>query len=535
MSTLHPVVQYVPGGDADALSRRLGRPVIKLASNENPSGPPPGARAVIEDVTSRAHLYPEPNSESLTAALAQRLGTGTDEILVCAGGTEAIQLAAMVTAIGRPGSAVVAPYRSFLAYRVAASQVGLRALDVPLVDERLDLHAMLAAARDPEVSLVYLANPNNPTGTSVAPQQLMTFLEQVPEHVLVVLDEAYIEYLAPERRVDAVALCRRRTNMVVIRTFSKVYGLAALRVGYMIGAAPTIARIARLTMPFRVSAIAQRAALAALGDESFVASSVAHNSEQRRFLTRELVAMGLSPTRSDGNFVVVDLGRPAAPIAEALCERGVMVRTLEPYGMDNALRISVGLAEHNRVLLHALEAILRDEADGYVDPTRVPTDQRMCKGLLGQPTGGERDVESVVEEVGDSLFAPQGAQLWMELPMARAQPCERRDQHQSGDSRRRGDAHLTLKHAAFDLAYRVVDGIHAPSQRGEHDFPILGECELATCAMKQRYPNFIFEEGDGPRQSRCRDVREFGRTAQMLRLTDHAKGREPRPELANPF
>ncbi|MCB9703723.1 MAG: histidinol-phosphate transaminase [Myxococcales bacterium] len=356
--TQTPTLRYIPGGDADALSRRLGRAVIKLASNENPLGPPLGAQAAIHDAAGRAQIYPEPTSESLRAALAERHGLTPEEVLVCAGGTDAIQIAAMLTAVERPGAAVIAPHRSFLAYRVAANQVGLRAVDVPLIGERLDLGAMLAAAQDPAVGLLYLANPNNPTGTSIDPKMLTRFLARVPERVLVVLDEAYIEFLAPERRVDAAALVRRHANVVVLRTFSKVYGLAALRIGYVLGAAATIARLGRFVMPFRVSAAAQKAARAALEDELFVIRSHVHNRRQRTILTRGLMAMGLEATASDANFVLVDLGRPAAPIAAALEGRGIMVRTLEPYGMTTALRISVGLADENRAVLDALAELL---------------------------------------------------------------------------------------------------------------------------------------------------------------------------------
>ncbi|MEZ4384127.1 MAG: histidinol-phosphate transaminase [Nannocystaceae bacterium] len=354
-----PILRYVPGGDAEALSRRLGgRRVVKLASNENPLGPPAGARAAVVDSCERAHLYPEPTAATLRQRLAERHGLSPDEVLVCAGGTDAIQLAATLTAVDHPGATAIAPLRSFLAYRVAASQVGLRAVDVPLVDARCDLAATLTAVQDPAVRLLYLANPNNPTGTSVDPKMLGHFLARVPERVLVVLDEAYIEYLAPERRVDAAALVRRHANLVVLRTFSKIYALAGMRVGYLLGAAATIARLGRFVMPFRVGAPAQRAALAALEDELFVARSHLHNRRQRALLTRGLLALGLRVTVSDANFVLVHLRRPAAPVAAALCERGVMVRTLEPYAMDDALRISVGLAEDNRALLEALAEVL---------------------------------------------------------------------------------------------------------------------------------------------------------------------------------
>lgn len=364
MGQVQATLRYVPGGDAEALRRRLGRPVIKLASNENPLGPPLAAQAAIEEAATRAHIYPEPTSESLRSALAEHHGLSADEVLVCAGGTDAIQLAAMLTAVERPGAAVIAPSGSFLAYRVAADQVGLAAIDVPLAGDRLDLGAMLAAAQDPRVGLLYLANPNNPTGTSVDPGALGRFLARVPARVLVVLDEAYIEYVAAARRVDAAALVRRHDNVVVLRTFSKIYGLAALRVGYLLGAAATIARLGRFVMPFRVSASAQRAARAALEDELFVARSHLENRRQRAILTRGLMALGLEATASDTNFVLVDLGRPAAPIAEALRERGIMVRTLEPYGMTHSLRITVGLAEENQALLGALaEVLAAAEAD----------------------------------------------------------------------------------------------------------------------------------------------------------------------------
>jgi len=377
MDTTSPAetpLRYVPGGDAEALRRRLGLDrVIKLASNENPLGPPLASRDAISRAAEDGHIYPECGSESLRRALADRHGLDEEEVLVTCGSTEAIHLVALSVANATPGAGVIAPRESFIAYRIAAQQVGLRTIDVPLRDDRVDLSGLLAAI-GPEVGVVFIANPNNPTGTAVDPTLLRRFLQRVPERVLVVLDEAYIEYLAPERRVDAAALVRKHKNLVVLRTFSKAYALAGLRVGYVLGAAATISRLARLTMPFRVSAAAQRAALAALDDELFVARTQLHNRRQRAILSRGLLALGADVTLSETNFVLARFGERTAELAASLRERGIMVRTLDPYGISDGLRVSIGLAEDNQALLRVLDKLLRG---GVGSLSEAPTPGRI--------------------------------------------------------------------------------------------------------------------------------------------------------------
>jgi histidinol-phosphate aminotransferase len=337
-NTAVPVPRYTPGVSGP---RQHG--LIELASNENPSGPSPLAIAAGQAGLRSSHQYPDHDAGFLKAGLAEHWELPADRVVVTAGTTALIDLVARCF-LG-PETRAVASERSFLAYTTSTWAAGSTLDLAPMRGDCIDLDAVLAAIR-PETRVVFLANPNNPTGTAFDHARFASFLERVPAEVLVVLDEAYAEY--GHALPDTAALLRSARPPLVLRTFSKVYGLAGLRVGYALGATPVIRALADRVCPFAVSGVAQASALAALRDSRHVRTSVSANEQNRRALTDGLVALGLAPARSAANFVYVDLGRPSGPVRDHLLQSGVRVRALTDWGARTALRITVG--RHTEVI-----------------------------------------------------------------------------------------------------------------------------------------------------------------------------------------
>ncbi|MCX8005026.1 MAG: histidinol-phosphate transaminase [Burkholderiaceae bacterium] len=347
---------YQAGKPIEELAREYGldpASIVKLASNENPLGMPPSARQAIAQATELAR-YPDANGFELKAALAARYRVPMEWITLGNGSNDVLELAAAVTlAPGR--SAVFAQY-AFAVYALATQARGARAIVVPARDYGHDLDAM-AAALAPDTRIVFVANPNNPTGTFVTPDRLAAFLARVPRHVLVVLDEAYNEYLPAELRFDSTQWVREYPNLLVVRTFSKAFGLAGLRVGFGIGQAPITDLLNRVRQPFNVNTLAQVAALAALGDEEFVARSYALNQRGLAELCAGFERLRLPYVPSHGNFVMVRVG-PAGRVYEELLKRGVIVRPIASYGLPEWLRVTVGLPQENARFLDALRQAL---------------------------------------------------------------------------------------------------------------------------------------------------------------------------------
>ena len=351
------IAPYQAGKPIEELAREHGlapESIVKLASNENPLGMPASARAAMQAAIADLGRYPDANGFALKDALSHRFGVPTQWITLGNGSNDILELAA--AALLAPGRSCVYSQYSFAVYALATQARGARAIVVPARYFGHDLPAMREAIAA-DTRLVYLANPNNPTGTFVPAAQIEAFLASVPADVVVVLDEAYNEYLPQEDRFDSTAWVRRFPNLLVSRTFSKAYGLAGLRVGYGLAQPQLTDLLNRVRQPFNVNSLAQAAALAALADTEFLARSDALNRDGLRRLESAFSELGLPFVPSRGNFVLVKVG-PAARVYQELLKRGVIVRPVANYGLPEWLRISVGLPEENERLLAALPAAL---------------------------------------------------------------------------------------------------------------------------------------------------------------------------------
>lgn len=348
---------YQPGKPIEELAREFGMPaadIVKLASNENPAGVPESARRAMLAVLGDANRYPDGSSFGLKALLARHLDVPADWITIGNGSNDILEMAA--AAMLAPGRSCVYAQYSFGAYALATQSRGARAIVVDALAYGHDLPRM-AQAVAADTRLVYLANPNNPTGTFAAADALEGFLAALRPDVLVVLDEAYNEYLPPALRYDAIAWVRRHPNLLVSRTFSKAYGLAGLRVGYGVAQPAVGALLNRVRLPFNVTSVAQAAAAAALLDADFVRQSYERNRAGLHALSTALAALGLQIIPSYANFVLVHVG-PAARVYQELLARGVIVRPVASYGLPEWLRVSVGLPHENARFLQALPAAL---------------------------------------------------------------------------------------------------------------------------------------------------------------------------------
>ncbi len=351
---------YVPGKPVDELARELNLDpagIVKLASNENPLGPSAKVLVAIQAALPELTRYPDGNGFSLKLALATRYGLRAEQVTLGNGSNDILDLVAR--AYLAPGLNAVFSQFAFAVYPIATQAVGAQGRAVPAKDYGHDLPAMLAAIDD-NTRVVFLANPNNPTGTWFAASALQAFLAAVPERVLVVLDEAYIEYAAGNDLPDGLDYLASYPNLLVSRTFSKAYGLAALRVGYALSS-PAIADVLnRVRQPFNVNSLALAAACAALADQDYLRASRQVNDDGMTQLEQGLSELGLSWIVSRGNFICVDFGRDAASINHALLQAGVIVRPVAGYGMPNFLRVSIGTqVENARFLLVLAEVLTR--------------------------------------------------------------------------------------------------------------------------------------------------------------------------------
>ena len=362
LSLARPGVQklstYVPGKPVEELAREFGlRPqdIVKLASNENPLGPSPAVREAIAAALPELTRYPDGNGFALKQALAAKSGVNTAGITLGNGSNDILELVAR--AFVGPEHEVVFSDHAFAVYPIVTQAVGARAVSVPAKDWGHDLDAM-AAAITPSTRVVFIANPNNPTGTWIERDALEAFLDRVPENVIVVLDEAYTEYVETDDVPNGVDYLGRYSNLLVSRTFSKAYGLAALRVGYGLSHPAIADALNRVRQPFNVNSLALAAALAALEDEAYLIESRRINRIGMQQLEEGCAALGLSWIPSRGNFLAIDLGREAAPVFQGLLREGVIVRPVANYGMPNYLRVTIGLPVENQRFLDALKQVL---------------------------------------------------------------------------------------------------------------------------------------------------------------------------------
>jgi histidinol-phosphate aminotransferase len=353
-SHVRSIPQYVPGKPVAELYRELGiTEAIKMASNENPLGPSPKAMEAVELHLGQAHVYPESSAPDLRSGLASHLRVRPDSIILGNGSDEIMDMAAHV--LLRPGDEAVMGDTAFSMYRICVQAFGGRPVQVPLKAFRLDLPAMARAITE-RTRLIFVTIPNSPTGTIVSRQEFEAFLADLPrEKLVLVLDEAYREYVRNENCPRGLDYVEGQLPVLVLRTFSKIYGLAGMRVGYGIAQPWLIELLNRVRPPFNVNSLAQAAALAAIADAEHVEKSRTLNSDGISYLTQELSDMGLEVIPSEANFVSFCLGENARPYYEALLKKGVIVRHLASFGMENCIRVTVGKPEHNRRFIQALQ------------------------------------------------------------------------------------------------------------------------------------------------------------------------------------
>ena len=351
------IAPYVGGKPIEEVARELGldaSTIIKLASNENPRGPSPSVLRAISVAARDLTRYPDGNGFALKAALSEALHVNADQIVLGNGSNDVLELVSQ--AFLRQGDHAVYSQYTFIVYPLATQARGALGIEVPAKDFGHDLDAMRAAIT-PKTRIVFIANPNNPTGTWVAGPVVEAFIASVPNDVLVVLDEAYNEFLEPSEQSDSIVWTARYPNLIVSRTFSKAHGLAALRVGYGVMNAELADLMNRVRQPFNVNALAQAAAIAALADAEYVAESRQQNRAGMRELEAALPRLGIRYLPSRGNFVLIDIG-DAAAVNRSLLAQGVIVRPVANYGLPSWLRVTVGVPAENARFLAALETAL---------------------------------------------------------------------------------------------------------------------------------------------------------------------------------
>jgi histidinol-phosphate aminotransferase len=350
------IAPYEPGKPIEELEREIGvHDAIKLASNENPLPPSERVQKAITDALGTLNRYPDGSGYYLRQALAKKHDFSQDQVFLGNGSNELIELA--VRTFLKPGDEAIVPHPSFVVYPMIVQAAGGIRVMVMLKDHRLDLEAM-ARAITPMTKMVFVANPNNPTATMVTADEVDSFMARVPERTIVVFDEAYVEFAMGPDFPDTYEYIRQGRKVITLRTFSKANSLAGLRVGYGIADADAVALMNRIRQPFNVNSLAQAAALAALEDESHVLECVRMIEAGRHYLYEEFNALGLKFVPSRANFILVDVGRSASDIYQRLLKEGVIVRPMTPFGMESALRVTVGTPQENRRLLKALRKVL---------------------------------------------------------------------------------------------------------------------------------------------------------------------------------
>jgi len=358
-----------PGTTPAAIEQRSR--LIKLDSNENPFGPSARAIDAMSAALNAANFYPDDDCSQLRLALAAHHQLPPGQVLVTAGSTALLSL--LCQTLLAPGLNAVTSKRSFIVYSMAVQAAGANLIETPMRDDSFDLEAILAAIGS-KTRIIFLANPNNPTGTMLEAPVVEHFLSRVPANVVVVLDEAYYEFalhFAELRRVtysNSLEYVRQGTSVVVLRTFSKAHGLAGLRVGYGLGPAELLGYCARMRNTFSVSSVAQAAALAAIDDTDHVKRVVENNATQSRVLHQELAALGYRVVPTSANFVFCDLGEDAVAVANHLQEEGVAVRPLGHWGAPNCIRVTIGTPEQNQAFLAAPRRL---RSNGSAAVTRV--------------------------------------------------------------------------------------------------------------------------------------------------------------------
>ncbi len=358
--------RHAPGKPVKQAERESGVQCIKLASNENPFGPSPRAVAAMQAVLGQANFYPDDSASDLRGLLATRHGLAPEQVIVTAGSTDLLGILART--LLAPGLNAVTSQLSFIQYAMVTQAGGATLVQVPLRDDGFDLDG-IAAAITPETRIVFLANPNNPTGTMFSAAALDRFLARMPEHVLVVIDEAYFdfaEHFAKQRGVEyshALDYVRQGRKVIVLRTFSKAHGLAGVRAGYGMAHADLISYLVRMRPTFSVSAVAQAAAIAAVADEAHIRRTVENNATGVARLQAAISAMGYRVIPTWANFVYLETGEDAMAVARRLQDAEVIVRPMTPWGAPTAIRVTAGTPEQNEVFLKAFKKAMKKLSD----------------------------------------------------------------------------------------------------------------------------------------------------------------------------
>jgi histidinol-phosphate aminotransferase len=349
---------YKPGKPMSEVKRDLGLDeVIKLASNENPFGSSPLVKEAIISELENTSVYPDGGSVELAAALSKHLSVEPNQLIFGTGSDEVVLMLARAFLV--QGDETIMATHTFPQYKHNAEIEGAVCVEVPLQEGTHNLDAMLAKVTA-KTKLVWICNPNNPTGTMNTHNEVKDFMEQVPAHVLVVLDEAYYEYNVSEEYPDSLALLKEYKNIVILRTFSKIYGLASLRIGYGIGHPDIIHYINQVREPFNTTRFAQTAAVAALKDQAFIQKCREDNQKGIQYLTEQFTNMGLHFFPSVGNFIMVDVKRSAEQVFDALLRKGIIVRGGHALNFPTSLRVTVGSQEQNEKFIQALTQVLNE-------------------------------------------------------------------------------------------------------------------------------------------------------------------------------
>jgi len=352
---------YTPGKSRRQAQQESNVNCIKMASNENPFGPSPKAVAAMQAVLTESNFYPDNDVSDLRQKLAEHHKVEAEQVVPTAGSTALLGIIART--LLSPGLNAITSERSFIIYPIATQAAGGRLIQVPMREDGFDLNA-IAAAVDQHTRIIYISNPNNPTGTIVPAKELDYFIDTVPDHVTVILDEAYRDFaqtFAATRAVDyshALDYVNHGRKVVVLRTFSKAHGLAGVRVGYGIGPAELMSYLARMRTTFSVSTVAQAGAMAALDDAAHIQKTLKNNAQQAERLIAAMAALGYHPIPTWANFVYCELGEDAAVVAKRLQAEGVIVRPLAPWGAQTAIRVTIGTPEQNDIFLKAFKKVM---------------------------------------------------------------------------------------------------------------------------------------------------------------------------------
>ncbi len=347
---------YVPGKPIEEVQRELGiDDIIKLASNENPLGPSPLGQKAFSEVVDKLHIYPDANCFRLKQKLSRMLDCNPQDLLVGNGSDELLKL--LAETFLNPGDEIIFAQPSFAEYEFTATIMGATSVKIPLIDFKHDLNAMLAAIT-PRTKMLYICNPNNPTGTIVTAEEIDSFMSRVPQDVLIIFDEAYYEYVESPSYASGIKYVKEGRNAVVLRTFSKIYGLAALRVGYGVTTPDIAAAVERVTEPFNINTPAQVAATAALDDKEHLEQSRKVNQAGKKYLYEEFEKLQLKYLKTDANFIFVDTGKDSQEVFQELLKKGVIIRSGDIFGYPTYIRVTVGSEKENVRFIEGLKKIL---------------------------------------------------------------------------------------------------------------------------------------------------------------------------------